>query len=55
MTVGTVARKVTRCSVTSRRNSLASNRGIRTRACLPMIWGVGGDDRGHDAFWCDFR
>ena len=31
MTVGTVARKVTRCSVTSRRNSWASNRGIRTR------------------------
>ena len=25
-----------------------------TRACLPMIWGVGGDDRAHDACGSDF-
>ena len=24
------------------------------RACLPMIWGVGGDDRAYDAFGSDF-
>ena len=31
MTVGTVARNVTRCSVMSRRNSSGSNRGMITR------------------------
>ena len=25
-----------------------------TRACLPMIWGVGGDDRAYDACGSDF-
>ena len=53
MTVGTVARNVTRCSVTSRRNSRASNRGIRTRwwpisrpavaQLNPVLWLIGTD------------
>ena len=55
MIVGTVARNVTRCSVTSRRNSCGSNRGIRTRWCPctrpianvvnPVLWLSGTESR----------
>ena len=35
-------------------DAIRGSRPGRARACLPMIWVVGGDDRRHDAFWCDF-
>ena len=48
MIVGTATMKSTRCSLTNRRNSAASNRGISTRCCrinspivavvMPVLW-----------------